>query len=114
MISGIGTDIELISRFKKKCANKNFLELIFTEKEIKYCERKKKPHISYAGKFCAKESVIKALGKKMSFQEIEIINNQEGKPRVYIKGKLNKNINCTISHSGGYAIAHVVINKNGN
>lgn len=113
MILGIGTDIELINRFKKKHANKRFLELVFTEKEREYCEKKKEPSINYAGKFCAKESVIKALGKKISFKKIEIINNKEGKPEVYLNGKLNKKIHCTISHSDKYALAYVVIEKNG-
>ncbi|VVB83553.1 4'-phosphopantetheinyl transferase superfamily protein [uncultured archaeon] len=113
MISGIGADIELITRFKKKFANKRFFELIFTERERDYCEKKKEPIISYAGKFCAKESVIKAFGKKIFFKEIEIINNQKGIPEVYIKGKLNKSIHCSIAHSGEYAVAYVIIDKNG-
>lgn len=114
MITGIGTDIELLKRFKNKGENKKFLELVFTKKERDYCDRKKDAYVSYAGKFCAKESVIKALGKKMHFQEIEIINNPDGQPQVYLRGKLNKNIKCSISHSGEYALAYVIINKNGN
>jgi holo-[acyl-carrier protein] synthase len=113
MITGVGTDIELLKRFKDNEKNRKFLELIFTERERDYCNKKKNSYISYAGKFCAKESVVKALGKKMHLREIEIINNPEGKPQVYVRGKLNKNINCSISHAGGYAIAYVVINKNG-
>jgi holo-[acyl-carrier protein] synthase len=113
MISGIGTDIELINRFKDKGNNKRFLELIFTKKEIEYCSKKKNCPISYAGKFCAKESIIKAMGKKLPFQDIEIINNKEGKPEVFIQGKLNKKIHCTISHSGEYAIAYAIVEKNG-
>jgi holo-[acyl-carrier protein] synthase len=107
MILGTGVDIELLKRFKNN--NKNFYELIFTEREIDYCNKKKNPHISYAGKFCAKESIIKAFGKKMHPKEIEIINDLEGKPEVYIKGKLNKNVKCSISHAGEYAIAYAVI-----
>lgn len=113
MISGIGTDIELINRFKKKYGNNRFFELVFTKREREYCDGKKNPSVNYAGKFCAKEAVIKALGKKMAPQEIEIINDKEGKPEVFIQGKLNKKIYCTISHSGEYAIAYVVIDKNG-
>jgi holo-[acyl-carrier protein] synthase len=112
MILGIGTDIELIERFKKR-DNKRFFELVFTEKEREYCEKKKNYEVHYAGKFCAKESVIKALGKKMALQEVEIINNPEGKPEVFIRGRLNKQIYCTISHSGKYAVAYVIITKNG-
>jgi len=113
MISGIGTDIELLKRFKKRGMNRRFLDLVFTKEERDYCERKKKPYVSYAGKFCAKESVIKALGKKMHFKEIAILNNKEGRPEVYIKGKLNKKIKCSISHCEDYAVACAIINKNG-
>jgi holo-[acyl-carrier protein] synthase len=111
MILGIGTDIELISRFKRKNGNKRFFELVFTERERDYCEKKKNSEISYTGKFCAKEAVIKALDKKIFIKEIEILNDSKGKPAVYIKGKLNKNIYCSISHSGEYATACVIINN---
>jgi holo-[acyl-carrier protein] synthase len=110
MISGIGTDIELINRFKKRHGNKRFFELVFTKKEREYCDKKKNYQVSYAGKFCAKEAVIKALDKKISPKEIEIINKPEGQPVVFIRGKLNKNVYCSISHSGEYATACVIIN----
>ena len=113
MITGVGVDIELTKRFKNKIANKRFLELVFTERERDYCNRKQDSYLSYAGKFCAKESVIKALGKKIPFCSIEIINDIRGQPQVYIKRKKNDKIKCSISHAGEYAIAYVIINKNG-
>ena len=112
MTETIGIDIELLKRFRKKMMNSRFLDIVFTNKERNYCEKKKNPHISYAGKFCAKESVIKALGRKIPMKEIEIINNKEGKPEVRIKGRLNKNIKCSISHCEDYAIACAIISKN--
>lgn len=109
MVSGIGVDIESIKNFKKSYKDKNFLNLIFTKKEIKYCQSKKEPYRSLTGKFCAKEAVIKAYNKKIPIKDIEIINLKSGKLKVKIKGKTNKKIKCSISHKNNYAIAFVVI-----
>ena len=109
MISGVGIDIEPISSFKEGKLNKNFLNLIYTKKEVQYCKSKKDSYMSFAGKFCAKEAVIKAIDKNIPMKDIEIINNNEGKPLVFIKGKKQKNIFCSISHSNDYAIAQAII-----
>lgn len=109
MIRGIGVDIEEIKRFEDSLSKKEFLRLVFTDKEIDYCKNKKEPQRSLAGKFCAKEAVIKASGKKMQMNEIEIHNDPGGAPQVYINGKPNNKIKCSISHAGEYAIAFVVM-----
>src|SRR3989344_2100696 len=109
MISGIGVDIESIKNFKKSYKDKHFLNLIFTKEEIRYCQSKKEPYISFAGKFCAKEAVIKAYDKKISIKNIEIINLKSGKIRVKINGKINNKIKCSISHKKDYAIAFATI-----
>jgi len=112
MIVGIGTDIELVKRFKNKCLNNRFFTLVFTKAEREYCESKKEPYRNYAGKFCAKESVIKAIGEKIHPREIEVINDKKGKPEIWIRGKLDERIKCSISHCRNYAVAFVIINKN--
>ena len=66
---------------------------------------KMEPHLSFAGKFCAKEAVIKLLDKSIEMKSIEILNNRNGKPEIYIKGIKKDNIKCSISHSNTYAIA---------
>ena len=111
MIIGIGVDIEAIDKFKESCKNKNFLNLIFTKREIEYCKKMKKPYFSYAGKFCAKEAVIKALGERLSMKDIEVINSKEGKPRISLKGKKSIKIHCSISHTDVYAVANVLAEK---
>jgi len=111
MVSGIGVDIEEIKRFKKTCKDRHFLELIFTEKEIEYCERKKEPYISFAGKFSAKEAVIKAYDKKIPIKNIEVINLESGKLSIKINGKIDNKIKCSISHTKDYAVGFVVINE---
>lgn len=109
MISGIGVDIESITNFKKSYKDKHFLDLIFTKEEIKYCQSKKEPYISFAGKFCAKEAVIKAHNKKILIKNIEIINLKSGKIIVKINGRINNKIKCSISHKEDYAVSFVTI-----
>lgn len=111
MILGIGIDIESIERFKKSYTNKRFLDLIFTQKEIEYCKRKKEAYISFAGKFCAKEAVIKAYDKEIPIKNIEILNLKSGKIKVFINGKINNSLHCSISHTKDYAVAFVIIEK---
>ena len=109
MILGIGTDIESIKRFKESSKKEHFFNLVFSDTEINYCNQKKEPYASFAGKFCGKEAVIKALNKKVSMKDIEITNLESGKIKVLINGKEDKKIKCSISHTKDYAIAFVII-----
>ncbi|MBU0762695.1 MAG: 4'-phosphopantetheinyl transferase superfamily protein, partial [Candidatus Altiarchaeota archaeon] len=61
MILGIGVDIESIESFKKVCSNENFIRLVFSKREVDYCRGKTNPTLHFAGKFTAKEAVIKAF-----------------------------------------------------
>lgn len=109
MISGIGIDIEETERFKK--VTSYFLKSIFTKREIDYCNGKKDSYIHFAGRFCAKESVIKAHPKKLLMRDIEILNDRLGKIKVYIKGEYKSNIFCSISHIRDKAISFVIMEK---
>ena len=111
MVLATGVDIESVERFKNLQTNENFINIVFTKKEIDYCRGKSEPCISFAGKFCAKEAVIKAVNNKLEMKDIEIINSSSGKPLVYIKGKEQDNISCSISHTEDYAVAFVVVDK---
>lgn len=111
MVLRIGTDIENIKRFKKACKNRKFLDLIFTDKEIKYCQQKKKPYVHFAEKFCIKEAVIKAYSKKILIKNIEIINLKSIKPKVSVNSKIDKKIRCTTLHTENYVVAFVAIDK---
>ncbi|MCX7905065.1 MAG: holo-ACP synthase, partial [Caloramator sp.] len=65
MIVGIGTDIIEIERIKRAIErNRLFINKIYTENEIEYLKNKNTE--SYAGYFCAKEAVAKALGTGIS------------------------------------------------
>ena len=123
MIIGCGIDlvkIERIEKIIKKWGN-NFILRIFTSSEKEYCEKKKgNKYQSYAGKFAAKEALLKALGlglREANWKEIEIKNDKLGQPIINTSGKL-KNIASikgvrkyfiSISHTKEYAIAQVVL-----
>ena len=91
-IFGIGTDIVNINRMKKsiKKNTRSFKNKIFSKNEIIYCEKKKDPYSFYAKRFAAKEALSKALGtgirKGINFKDIEIINNNYGKPTIKLRG----------------------------
>ena len=92
-IFGIGTDIINIKRMEKslKLHGNKFKNNIFSKNEIIYCEKKKNPSAFYAKRFAAKEALSKALGtgirKDIGFKNIEILNDNYGKPYIVLKGK---------------------------
>tara|TARA_B110000014_G_scaffold259187_1_gene246538 strand:- start:548 stop:940 length:393 start_codon:yes stop_codon:yes gene_type:complete len=95
-IFGIGTDIVNIRRIDKalKKNGKKFKNRIFSKNEIKYCEDKKYPSSYFAKRFAAKEAFSKALGigirKGVNLKDIEILNDNFGKPNVLLKGYVSK------------------------
>ena len=91
-IFGLGTDIVNIKRLEKifKKNRKAFKSRIFSKNEILYCDKKKNPTPFYAKRYAAKEALSKALGtgirKGINFKDIEISNNNFGKPSIKLKG----------------------------
>ncbi len=121
MIIGIGTDIVKVARIAKSIENVHFKERVFSAYEIDYCEKKTHKAESYAARFAAKEAFYKALGtglrNGMAFRELEIQNDELGKPSIHILGetalvvaKYNiKSAHITLSHTDEMAIATVVL-----
>ena len=116
-----GVDIIEISRVQKSIDNlgDSFLNKIFTEIEIEYCEKKGKSRYEhYAARFAVKEAVFKAISKTLedkysiSWKDIETTNDEQGRPRVEISN-INNNIigdiDISISHCKEYAIANAVV-----
>lgn len=117
-----GTDIIEIERIKQSIEKleNSFLNRIYTDREIQYCESKKKQKYQhYAARFAAKEAVFKAISKgledkyKINWKDIEIVNNSQGRPAVFMNGIEQKNIDISISHCKEYAIATVVMFEQG-
>lgn len=115
-----GTDIIEVGRIKKSIERlgKTFLNTIYTEEEIKYCESKKmSKYYHYAGRFAAKEAIFKAVSTLLenkydiSWQNAQIINDKNGNPKIEFKDirlKKLRNIDISISHCREYAVATVI------
>ena len=105
----IGIDILEVSRIKESIERtKGFKEKIFSIREIEYCESKKNKYESYAARFCAKESFVKAMNISIDFKELEILNEENGKPYMVYKGS-KTNGEVSLSHVKEYAIANILI-----
>ena len=113
-----GTDIIEVERIKDGIENigDKFLNRIYTQKEIEYCENKKnQKYQSYAARFAAKEAIFKAISKKLNdkyeigWKDLEILNDEQGRPQVKIKGVQKENVDISISHCKNYAVAMVVM-----
>jgi holo-[acyl-carrier protein] synthase len=115
----IGVDIIEINRIKNACRTKTFENRFFTSKELDGIQGKKNYYAHLAGKYAAKEAVVKAMGtgfRNMKWKDIEILNLTSGKPVAILSGKAReileskgfKRILVTISHSKEYAIAFAV------
>ena len=116
----IGTDIIEISRIKKSIedTDNKFIERVYTNKEIEYCEsRKSQKYQHYAVRFAGKEAVFKAISStlknkfEIDWKDIEILNDSSGRPYVNIlKSKISEkiNIDISLSHCKEYAVANVI------
>ena len=116
-----GIDIIEIDRIKESIekTGKAFLERVFTENEIKYCEsRKKQKYQHYAARFAAKEAAFKALSWKIedkysvSWKDFEVVNIEQGRPTLKVVGiDLSdiEDIDISISHCKEYAVANVTV-----
>ena len=116
-----GTDIIEIERIKENIENigQKFLDKIYTKKEIEYCESKKiQKYQHYAVRFAAKEAVFKAVSVQLEdkysicWKDIEISNDEQGRPKVNIIGmntEFIQGIDISLSHCKEYAVANVVV-----
>ncbi len=116
-----GIDIIEISRIKEAIENigEKFINKVFTEKEIEYCESKKNQKFQhYAARFAAKEAIFKAISEnignkyEMNWKDYEVLNDENNRPYINIDEKYKKNdenMDISISHCKEYAVANVVI-----
>ena len=118
-----GTDIIEIERIRNSIEDaamgKAVIERVYTPKEIAYCESKKmQKYQHYAARFAAKEAAFKAISEQLedkysiSWQDIEVINDEQGRPSLNLIGIDLKNIediDLSISHCKEYAVANVTL-----
>jgi holo-[acyl-carrier protein] synthase len=123
MILGIGVDLVEIDRIKKilEKTGERFCERILTENERSYCKSFSNPAPCIAARFAAKEAFLKAIGTglsvDMSWHDIEVSKEENGRPGLNISGGVLKTakkigadqFHLSITHSEKSAMAFVII-----
>ena len=125
MIISTGIDIVEVYRIRETMERTpRFTERVFTAGERAYCESKGAAAFqSYAARFAAKEAFLKALKTgwrgKISWQDIEVLNDDDGVPTLSITGEAKRfldktgadRIHLSISHTTEHASANVILEK---
>ncbi len=125
MIIGTGIDLAEVERIQQALEDprigRRFRQRVFTEKEIAYCENKRRgKYESYAGRFAAKEAVMKALGRgwgsKVCWLDIEVMRARSGKPEIALHDKTAELADqlgvrrwaLSITHTKQHGLAYVI------
>jgi holo-[acyl-carrier protein] synthase len=126
-IVGIGTDIVECVRIARMIEHHGelFLRRVYTPLEIRYCQARKRATEHFAGRWAAKEAILKCLGtgwqKGICWTDMEVRNEKTGSPKVLLEGAARdraaelgvKDILLSISHCRAYATAHAVAVSDG-
>jgi len=121
-ILGTGIDIVECLRIAQMIERHGelFITRVYTDHEIEYCSARKAATQHYAGRWAAKEAVLKALGtgwrRGISWRDIEIRNDASGAPTIQLRGGARDvmqaahiaKMHVTISHCRSFAVAYVV------
>jgi holo-[acyl-carrier protein] synthase len=121
-IVGIGTDIVECVRIARMIEQHGelFLTRVYTDREIRYCQGRKHSTEHFAGRWAAKEAIMKCLGtgwrRGMAWTDMEVRNDLSGQPRVHMCGAARdqalsmriSDILISISHCRAYATAYAV------
>ena len=122
MIKGIGTDIVEIERIRGMLQRHgdSFLQRCFTPAEIEFAGKYKDPAVRYAGRWAAKEAVVKVLGtgfmKGITFHDVEVLPLHTGQPEIRLTGEAAEraaeqqidSVLISISHAQLYATATAI------
>ena len=124
MVRGIGVDIIEIDRIRRsiETTGRSFLEKVYTDGEIAYCDARAHRYQHYAARFAAKEALSKALSTgwagEFRWKDVEIMNEPSGQPRFVLHGTLRElltgaDVMLSMSHSESHVVAMVVIEERG-
>ena len=120
MIQGIGVDVVDVERMKSILADqgKTFIDRVFTETEIAYCEAKQNPEQHFAARFAAKEAVSKAMQTGWSgifrWKDVEVVNEPSGAPKILLYNAVARSlekstVHLSLSHTENTVVAFAVI-----
>ncbi|MFQ5851351.1 MAG: holo-ACP synthase [Candidatus Binatia bacterium] len=124
MIVGVGIDMVEVVRIQRALEDprtgRRFCDRVFTGKEVEYCDKRRRKFESYAGRFAAKEAVMKALGTgwgpEVGWLDIEVISGASGEPQVHLHNKASalarelgiQRLSLSITHTERYAMATLI------
>jgi len=125
MIISAGVDLVEVERIQQALEDsrigRRFRERVSRKREILYCEKKRRgKYESYAGRFAAKEAVMKALGRgwgsKVRWLDIEVGRARSGKPEIVLHDKtaqLAEQLGIrrwalSITHTKEHGLAYVI------
>ena len=125
MIAGIGTDFVAIARIRRLYdrSGERFLQRCFTPDEASYCQSRSDPATSLAGRFAAKEAIMKCLGtgwaRGVGFRSIEVLRADSGAISVRLHGVALAvatqlgitTVHLSMSHDDGQALAFAVAER---
>ena len=123
MVLGIGIDLVKVDRIEKAMSRWSgaFTGRVFTDAEISYCMKQKRPAEAFAARFSAKEAVTKAFGTGLSggvsWKDVETVRSDSGKPDIVLDGRLKtlasemgvSRVLISFSHDSGFAVAQAVL-----
>lgn len=121
-VLGIGTDIVECLRIAQMIERHGelFINRVYTPHEIRYCQSRKQATQHFAGRWAAKEAILKALGtgwrRGISWRDIEVRNDQSGRPVVGLRGGARdiveqrgiREMLVSISHCRSHATAYAL------
>jgi holo-[acyl-carrier protein] synthase len=130
MIISTGVDLAEVDRIQAAIEHprigRRFRNRVFTAGEIAYCEKKQRGKFeSYAGRFAAKEAVMKALGRgwgaKVRWLDIEVVRARSGKPEIMLHDNTAnlaaelgiRRWALSITHTKQHGLAYVIAEDDG-
>jgi holo-[acyl-carrier protein] synthase len=121
-IVGIGTDIVECLRVGRMIQEhgEQFLTRVYTERELRDCQARKRATEHFAARWAAKEAILKCLGtgwrRGMDWTDMEVRFDDTGKPQVLLAGSVKdialglrvSDIYITLAHCRAYATAYAL------
>ena len=123
MIVGIGIDLIEIEKIANDLHSDVYLRKVFTEAEIAVCRTSVNSAERFAGRFAAKEALMKAIGNGIRqgvwFTQIEVLNHENGQPYVRVSGEAESRlrelgvlkIHVSLTHTKSAAAAVIILEK---
>ncbi len=120
MVVGVGTDIIEVDRIRRAIDRwgQRFLDRVYTPGEIRYCRARRRPELSFAARFAAKEAAMKALGRGprggVPWKSLEVVNRPSGAPVIRTGPRLqpllgNRRLLISLTHTRRQAMATALL-----